>query len=850
MILNLRRVQSESDLRPFHASSHATFVSLWLAGLAATAFAPGAGAEVFPFLAAPVPALAAPVPALATPILVLAAPVSVSAAPIPGAPTVPDTAAFHPSFKPTITVPRLTTPILIDGELDDPGWKEAARATGFAEVDPGDQVKPPVESEAWIAYDDKHLYVALIARDDPRAVRVSLRERDNIFSDDYFGLMLDTYGDRAWGYEFFVNPLGIQGDLRIGSEGADDPSLDLIWFSKGKVTDTGWQAEIAIPFASIRFPQREEQVWRANFWRDHRRDLRRRFAWAATDRDDPCWMCQWGTLAGIRGIKPPRNIEVIAGAIGYRDGAWAQPDSGGPGRFRWIDPQGEASLNLRYGITSNATAEVTVNPDFSQIESDAGRISVNEPFALFYSERRPFFQEGTELYNTWISAIYTRSIANPAVAAKLTGRFGGVSLAATVARDDDTQLILPTEERSFYLRGGRSTTGVVRLRRGLGEDSHVGGLVTARGMEEGGSGTVLGVDGAVRIPGQLRVKLQQLFSRTVEPRSPGLNSQLADELGAAPDTVTFDRGRHSLALDGETIDGFALFTGIDRSGRRWNGELDAQVYHPGFRAANGFVTRTDVRELESWNGFTLRPDGAWLVEYQPALAVGRIWDYSGRYQDEWLMPMLSTRWRHMTDISFEQLWSRERFREIMFPGIRRTSVSATTRFGEAIGLAAEVEAGRTIWRTFNPSVTPLLARMVDASGTASIKLGSRVVLGPEISYLRLEHPDGKSLIYDGYILRNRLDLQLSRAASLRLVTEYDKSERSLGVEPLLTYRLNAFSVIYLGMFDRHYRYETGDEVAKFDSGRSSFEALAAGPKQEWRLGSRQLFAKVQYLWRV
>jgi hypothetical protein len=796
-------------VRPRHTRARTSLVLLGLTALAVAAFAPGAGAD-----------------------------------------SLPDTTAFHPHFKPTLAVPRLTAPIVIDGELDDPGWKEAAHATGFAEVDPGDQVKPQVESEAWVAYDEKNLYVAIIAGDDPGEVRASLRERDNIFSDDYFGLLLDTYGDRAWGYEFFVNPLGIQGDLRIGSDGNDDPSLDLVWFSKGKLTDRGWQVEIAIPFASIRFPQREEQVWRANFWRDHRRDLRRRIAWAATDRDDPCWMCQWGTLTGIRGIKPARNLEFIAGAIGYRNGARTTGEDGAPGSFRWIKPQGEASLNVRYGISSNATGELTINPDFSQIESDAGQISVNQAFALYYSERRPFFQVGTELYNTWINAIYTRSIANPAVAAKLTGKFGGVALAATVARDDDTPILLPMEERSFYLQGGRSSTGVVRLRGGLGADSHVGGLLTWRAMEGGGSGTVAGADAAIRIPGQLRVKLQQLFSRTVEQRNPALNAELAGQLGADPDSVTFDRGRHTLALDGETIDGYALYTGIERSGRSWNGDVSVQVYHPGFRAANGFVTRVDFRELESWNGFTLRPEGGWLVECEPSLSVGRLWDYSGRYQDEWLSPGLSTRWRHMTDFSISHLWSRERFREIMFPGIRRTSVELSTRFGEALGIEAAATAGRTIWRTFDPAVTPLLARMAEVSGEASIKLGSRVALGPEISYLRLKRPDGESLLYDGYILRNRLDLQLTRAASLRFVTEYDKSERSVDLEPLLTYRINAFSVLYLGVFDRHHRYGSGDALAKISPGGSIFDVLSENPGPEWHLGSRQLFAKVQYLWRV
>ncbi len=764
--------------------------------------------------------------------------------------TLPDTAAFRPQFRPALAVPRIDAEaIRIDGELDDAGWTRAARAAGFAEVDPGDQVRPLVDSEAWIAYDEKNLYVALIARDDPEAVRVSMQERDNIWNDDYFGLMLDTYGDQTWGYEFFVNPLGIQGDLRIDRNGNDDPSPDLIWFSRGRVTDRGWQAELAIPFASIRFPESTEQTWRANFWRDHRRDVRRRYAWAAVNRDDPCWICQWGTLTGIRGIRPGRNLEIIAGAIGYRDGARVD-DGSGLGPFRWMDSEGEASLNLRYGISSSAAAEVTFNPDFSQIESDAGRISVNEPFALYYTEKRPFFQEGTELYSTPVSAIYTRSIANPAYAAKLTGKLAGFAVAATAARDDNTPILLPMEERSFYLQGGKSATGVLRLRRSIGEDAHVGVLFTARELQESGSGSVFGLDLATRLPGRLRISWQQLTSHTVEPRDAGLNATLGRQLGTDPDSVTFDRGRHTLALDGERFNGHALSTGITRNGRTWNGELEAQVYHPGFRAANGFVTRNDYRQLESWNGVTLRPGGAWLVECEPAVSVGRVWDYRGHYQDEWLLPMLSTRWRRMTDISVEQLWSRERFRERMFPGIRRTTVELTTRFGEAVGIEAALTAGRTIWRTFDPGVTPLLARMIQASGGATIKLGSRLVLEPEVSYLRLRSPSGESTIFDGYIARNRLALQVNREASFRLVTEYDQAERALSLEPLLTYRLNAFSVIYLGMFDRHHRYDLDPEATVGGLRPTGAEAGLAEPRQEWHLNSRQFFAKVQVLWRA
>ena len=181
--------------------------------------------------------------------------------------------AFEPQFQPEVAVSRAAGPIRIDGDLDDPGWRTAARATGFAEISPGDQTEPAVHSEAWITYDDANLYVALIARDDPEEVRVSVCDRDQIFRDDYFGVMLDTYGDQSWGYELFVNPLGIQGDLRMHSDGSEDISFDLVWDSRGRVTDDGYRVELAIPFASLRFPGAADQTWRINFWRDRQRDV-------------------------------------------------------------------------------------------------------------------------------------------------------------------------------------------------------------------------------------------------------------------------------------------------------------------------------------------------------------------------------------------------------------------------------------------------------------------------------------------------------------------------------------------------------------------------------------------------
>lgn len=742
-----------------------------------------------------------------------------------------DARPFQPQFKPSMEVFRAKGEIRIDGALDDPGWIDAARATGFAEVQPGDQIRPPVESEAWVAYDDENFYLALIARDDPTTVRVSLRERDSIWNDDYFGLMLDTYGDHDWGYEFFVNPFGIQGDLRMFGGGEEDISYDLIWFSEGRVTDDGYQVEIAIPFASLRFPEKEEQAWRVNFWRDHQRDVRRRYAWAATDRDDPCWMCQWGTLTGIRGIRPARHLEVIPSLIGTLAGE--RRSAGGSGdEFEYGDADGEAAVNFRYALTSTSSAELTVNPDFSQIESDAGQIDINEPFTIFYAEKRPFFLEGSELFQTYTPVIYTRSISDPAAAAKLIGSRGRTSFAWTIGRDENAPAILPTEERSFFLTAGEGLVNIARIRRSFGVDSHLGAMATDRRYDGEGSGSLAGLDGSVRFRRNWRLRGQVMASRTAEPD----DSTLAPWL----DGLEFDEGRRTLSLDGETYSGHAVFASASRSGRVWNASLEYDRRHPAFRAENGFITRNDYHSLNFWNGFEFNPNGATILTWMPSLSAGRLWDYGGRFQDEWLVGELSCGLKGQTEVEIEGLLSRERFREKLIPGIRRVTIHAATRPVEWIGVGAEVEFGRSIYRTFDPSAEPFLGRMLNASAETSLKLLQRLSLASTLEYARMKTRDGESLVYDGWILRNRLDLQINREGAVRLVAEYDKFDRRFRLEPLLTYRLNAFSVFYLGVADRYARTE-----------RFLSHGTGGGdPKKGWDLDSRQIFGKIQYLFRV
>jgi hypothetical protein len=437
---------------------------------------------------------------------------------IPAAAQTPPTAtaaepdSFVPNVQPVLQIERARGPIELDGDLDDEGWVGAARATNFAVFYPDEGEKPPVESEVLVTYNDEYLYLGFIAHDDPSRIRASLRDRDEMWNDDYFGILLDTYGDASWAYFLFANPLGVQGDSRWSANAGEDARFDIIFYSEAKITDEGYQVEMAIPFKSLRFPDREVQEWRATFWRTWPRDSRAQHTWAGISRDDPCLPCQWGTLAGIQGVKSGGALELMPALIASQAGQIEDADDPSSG-FSNEDPEAELSLFARYPFSSGLTTELALNPDFSQVESDVAQIDVNTTFALFFPERRPFFQEGSDLFQSYFQVLYTRQINDPLVTGKLIGRMGRTTLAYLGGLDENSPILLPFQERSYVGMAGRSLSNVGRFQQTFWRDSYVGAILTDRRLEDNsGSGTTGGIDGRLRFLENYRIEYQALAS--------------------------------------------------------------------------------------------------------------------------------------------------------------------------------------------------------------------------------------------------------------------------------------------------------------------------------------------------
>src|SRR5262249_53327486 len=273
----------------------------------------------------------------------------------------------------------------------------------------------------------------------------------------------------------------------------------------------------------------EVQTWGTTFWRNHPRGSRGQYSWAAISRGEPCWQCQWGTITGIEHVHGSGNIEMIPYVTASQQSSLRDPNDLSSGMHNG-DPQASTGFNVRYTFTSSLSAAAAVNPDFSQVESDAAQVDVNTTFALFYPEKRPFFQEGTDLIQTNIQAIYTRSINDPSVAGRFTGRSNHSGYVAAVAADDHSPFLLPFEEESAVTGGGKSIPSLARFKQNFWQDSNIGFLLTDRRLDGGGAGTTYGADGTLRFLRNYRFDWQALGSHTEEPVDAALSADINSQL--------------------------------------------------------------------------------------------------------------------------------------------------------------------------------------------------------------------------------------------------------------------------------------------------------------------------------
>ena len=470
-----------------------------------------------------------------------------------------DTSSFKPNTNINVSVPRINSAdIDIDGILNESAWLKAKKFENFSEVEPGDNTKPSVNTEAFVFYDDENIYIGFKNYEpDIKSLRKTFTSRDMIFSDDWVGFFFDTYNEKKQAYELIVNPYGIQADLMWNAPGYEDETFDAIWYSDAKIYSDMWTVEIVIPFKSIRFPNKPEQMWNFLLFRNHPRANREQISWSSLSRDDPTLYTRAAKMSGINNIKGGNNLEILPYALGSQKG-FITDYGNANSDFDNEKVSGQFGLNVKYGVTSNLTSDLAINPDFSEVESDAAQVDVNNTFALFYPEKRPFFIEGNDIFKSPMDIVYTRSINNPLFAFKLTGKVGRTDVGYTVAYDQNSPFILPFQEYSDFIASNRtSTSNILRLKQSLGtNDSYVGLIFTDREVNKDtkqafdvdGYNRVFGFDGNFRFLDNYSITFQslRLFTREIN-YSEYYNPN------------RFDNDKYTAALDGEYFAGFSKY---------------------------------------------------------------------------------------------------------------------------------------------------------------------------------------------------------------------------------------------------------------------------------------------------
>jgi hypothetical protein len=426
---------------------------------------------------------------------------------------------------------RATSAIDLDGSVDEVAWSDATSIELEYEVEPGENIQPPVRTTCLITYDDSHVYFAFRAGDpDPSMIRARYSDRDQAWSDDWVGVVLDTFNDQRRAYELFSTPLGVQIDAINDDVGRNyDSSWNAIWESAGQITNEGFEVEMAVPFNQIRFQQVEgDQVWGFDAIRSWPRQYRHHIGVFPRDRGSNSYLTQAIKIRGMQGADPGSNMELIPTLTSSRTDVREDADA----NFDDGSALTNIGASLRWGVTPSMSLNAAVNPDFSQIEADAIQLAVNEQFALFFDETRPFFLEGKDYFNTDLRLVYTRNIVDPDGAGKLTGKSGGHTWGFFTALDNNTNVLVPGPEGSsggsFGLNNWSSTG---RYRYDFGSSSTIGATVTDR---RGGdyANSVYSADLVYRITDQDQLRSSFAWSRTE------YDQQMRDELGVEPGPIS------------------------------------------------------------------------------------------------------------------------------------------------------------------------------------------------------------------------------------------------------------------------------------------------------------------------
>ena len=658
----------------------------------------------------------------------------------------------------------LSQPPVIDGRLDDDAWSAAPLTTGeWKSYNPlhGDTV--PQQTTVWVGYDKDALYFAFRCDDpEPSRIKTSITRRDNIWSDDWVGLSLDALGTGQTSYHLLVNPSGIQLDMINTLAGNEDTSPDWIWESAGRIDDKGYTVEIRLPLQTIRFGGGADVQMGILFWRRISR-TGVSVSWPALEAGS--WVFQKHSKLGFSNLEPRPTRELIPSAVFTRNQARISPREWGE-----ADADSDFGISAKWGLSPTITLDATVNPDFSQVESDAFQVEVNQRFPIFFSEKRPFFMEGAGLFNlagngqgdaSMLYAVHTRRIVDPIFGAKLTGSFGRVTFGSLTAVDQSPGRTIDPLDR---LNGEEKLFQVARAQVRLNTGSFAGAMATFTELA-GRTNAVAGADLSLHFKGSNNLTAFVLGSSTAD----------GDDEGQ----------------------GIGLQANYGYSTRRFGVMSQIEHYGREFAMDTAFMNRVGFTSGWGYTEYNVYPDKArypWVRKISPFIFAQGGRDRIQGGDDHVIVGGVRVNMTRQGFFRADRVITQEAWRGAEYDG-GSWRANAQMQLFPWLRPSVFVAYGRSL---YYDAIDPFLGNSRVANASALFQIGGRFSQDVEFSHNAFDRLSTGERVYTVNLLNTRTTYQFSRELAVRWIARFDSQRRRVLTDLLGSYDLRPGTVFYIG----------------------------------------------------
>jgi hypothetical protein len=707
--------------------------------------------------------------------------------------------------------------IIIDGSISENEWANAEIIYLDNEIEPGNNNIPEKETKVYVLYSKKNLYVGFYAYDDSSNIRASIRQRDDfkLFNDDWVNIKLDTYADSRNNYNLIANPLGSQTDVlqvnAISDEKKYDINFNVEFETSGKILSNGYNVEFKIPFKNLPFPNGTNQEWKFLFKRrTYRNGNEVELSSQKFDRNNSCEICQTSDILILKDIQIEKKFELLPYISGNISGVKPSKKSS----LDYNKFQSNLGLGLNIDLNKNSLLEITLNPDFSQVEADVTQIDINSSYGLMYPEKRPFFNRGSDIVKFSDGAFYSRSINDPLISTKILSQGKKSRLYFLNALDQNTPYQIAGEDRSYFGEGGKSYVNVLRFQRLINASKRIGIITTNRFHKNGGYGNLIGTDGSFLFSKKWRLSYELFYNYNKEPNADWIE--------------TDDKIKNkTVKLDGDNLKGSAFYFELYRNTEHWKSLFSVKNISPNYQTDVGFMVKNNRRWATIYNSYQNFFNKKGLQFFSFGTKADLVYTFENNFKAASIDGIIELRTFFGSLIQYT--YDLDIFKNYLgknYRNLGKSELNITSSPSEFFTLTLNSTFGKDI--AYNESI-PDVGKEFTIFLSPSFQINNNLNLQPSIRYAKLKNIENNSYYFNGYISRFNFRYQFSNFLNIRIISEYNDFSDQFFIQPLIQWNPNPSTIFYVG------------------GSQGSLEDFNSEFSSPFRIDRTQFFLKFQYL---